>query len=225
MRLFCQFCILTSNPVCYAEMVDEIQMKQQDDPNANVFPLTKRGGWELVYAGDTAFQYEGYQRSSKGKSCTPKAKSNLEEEDEQEEDDDFFPQKYWAEEAEEEEGTDDEVVSNDDEEGTDDEVDTDDETEATDDEVEGDDEVEAADDDEENTNDDTIEATDDNEEEEADDERGVEEEGADDEVGDDGGCIAHFVSRHDGLFPCCTTIHIKGVFSDLCQHLTAGTSL
>jgi hypothetical protein len=32
--------------------VEEVQLKQEADPNANLLPLEKVGGWEIVYAGD-----------------------------------------------------------------------------------------------------------------------------------------------------------------------------
>ncbi|KAL3893614.1 MAG: hypothetical protein SGARI_008060, partial [Bacillariaceae sp.] len=55
------------------KMVDEIQMKQEKDPNANVLPLKTRGGWEIVYAGGQGFRYKGYKRTNTKKSCTPKS--------------------------------------------------------------------------------------------------------------------------------------------------------
>ena len=42
--------------------VEEIALKQQRDATANILPLENLGGWEVVYAGDTAFEYKGYKR-------------------------------------------------------------------------------------------------------------------------------------------------------------------
>ena len=66
---FCRHRVL---PPMFA-MVDEIQQKQQRDPNANVLPLKTRGGWELVYAGGQGYRYKGYRRTTTKKSCTPKS--------------------------------------------------------------------------------------------------------------------------------------------------------
>jgi hypothetical protein len=62
-------------------MVDEIQMKQEKDPNANVLPLETRGGWEIVYAGGQGFRYKGYKRMTTKKSCTPKPPPKLDDGD------------------------------------------------------------------------------------------------------------------------------------------------
>jgi hypothetical protein len=53
------------------DIVEEITAKQQNDAQANLLPLQKLGAWEVVYAGDWAYTYSGYQRSTSKKSCTP----------------------------------------------------------------------------------------------------------------------------------------------------------
>ena len=51
------------------DIVEEIQLKQEADPNANLFPLKNLGGWEVVYAGDWQYKYEGYKRPTEKAKC------------------------------------------------------------------------------------------------------------------------------------------------------------
>jgi hypothetical protein len=53
------------------DILEEIIAKQQNDAQANLFPLQKLGAWEAVHAGDWAYTYSGYQRSTSKKTCTP----------------------------------------------------------------------------------------------------------------------------------------------------------
>eukprot|EP00978_Attheya_sp_CCMP212_P037372 scaffold175590_cov48-Attheya_sp.AAC.1 len=50
------------------DTVQEINQKQELDARANLLPLQKLGGWEIVYAGDWQFSYKGYERSKHKKS-------------------------------------------------------------------------------------------------------------------------------------------------------------
>jgi len=54
------------------DTVEEINMKQEADGQANILPLQKLGGWEVVYAGydDWQYTYDGYKRSPNKKSCS-----------------------------------------------------------------------------------------------------------------------------------------------------------
>ena len=52
------------------DTVEEIQLKQEADPKANLLPLTKLGNWEIVYAGDWQYHYEGYQRPVEKSKCS-----------------------------------------------------------------------------------------------------------------------------------------------------------
>jgi len=63
------------------DMVEEIQMKLQDDPTKNVLPLKSQAeGWDIVYAGNTdeppeqhwMFRYKDYTRFKKKKGCNIK---------------------------------------------------------------------------------------------------------------------------------------------------------
>lgn len=51
------------------DTVEEIQLKQETDPHANLLPLKNLGGWEVVYAGDWQYKYEGYKRSTEKAKC------------------------------------------------------------------------------------------------------------------------------------------------------------
>jgi hypothetical protein len=51
------------------DLVEEIHLKQEADPQANILPLKGLGEWEIVYAGDWQYTYEGYERSLSKKGC------------------------------------------------------------------------------------------------------------------------------------------------------------
>lgn len=51
------------------DTVEEIQLKQEKIPFANLLPLKNLGGWEVVYAGDWQYKYEGYQRPTEKAKC------------------------------------------------------------------------------------------------------------------------------------------------------------
>jgi hypothetical protein len=55
------------------DIVEEIQLKLEEDPTASVLPLKNKGSWELVYAGTGddfwMYEYEGYQRSKHKTGC------------------------------------------------------------------------------------------------------------------------------------------------------------
>jgi hypothetical protein len=51
------------------EIVKEIHLKQETDGHANILPLQSLGGWEIVYAGDWQYSYDGYERPGNEKEC------------------------------------------------------------------------------------------------------------------------------------------------------------
>jgi len=46
------------------DIIEEIQMKQETNPRGNILPLKRLGGYEIVYAGDWQYKYEGYRRTA-----------------------------------------------------------------------------------------------------------------------------------------------------------------
>ena len=52
-------------------IVEEIAMKQEQDPKGNLLPIQSLDGYEIVYAGidNWRYQYPGYQRSKDKKGC------------------------------------------------------------------------------------------------------------------------------------------------------------
>jgi hypothetical protein len=51
-------------------IVEEIAIKQEKDAQANLLPLKSLGEWEVVYAGDWRYRFEGYERSKNKKGCS-----------------------------------------------------------------------------------------------------------------------------------------------------------
>jgi hypothetical protein len=51
-------------------LIEEITLKQEKDPQANLWPLENLGDWEVVYGGDWRYRYTGYQRSKEKAGCS-----------------------------------------------------------------------------------------------------------------------------------------------------------
>jgi hypothetical protein len=51
------------------DAIEEVQLKQEADPNANLLPLEKVVGWEIVYASDWQYKYQGYKRPAEKPKC------------------------------------------------------------------------------------------------------------------------------------------------------------
>jgi hypothetical protein len=49
------------------DIVEEIQLKQEKDASMNLLPIKSLGNWEVVYAGDWQYRYDGYERPKKAK--------------------------------------------------------------------------------------------------------------------------------------------------------------
>jgi hypothetical protein len=50
-------------------IVEEIAVKQEKDAKANILPIESLEGYDVVYAGDWRYRYEGYKRSKDKRGC------------------------------------------------------------------------------------------------------------------------------------------------------------